>query len=78
VDVSYLHNTHYEAWKRGLKGLYYCRNKIEFSIEDIGQKIERQHLLTEDKTSATNEVKQTKFKTTTPTGFEIECVGCEA
>jgi ribonucleotide reductase alpha subunit len=78
VDVSYLHNTHYEAWKRGLKGLYYCRNKIESSIEDIGQKIERQHLLTEDKTSATNEVKQTKFKTTTPTGFEIECVGCEA
>jgi ribonucleoside-diphosphate reductase alpha chain len=78
VDVSYLHNTHYEAWKRGLKGLYYCRNKIEFSIEDIGQKIERQHLLTEDKTSATNEVKQTKLKTTTHTGFEIECVGCEA
>ena len=77
VDVSYLHNVHYAAWKNGLKGLYYCRNKIESSIEDIGQKIERQHLLTEDKNSDTNVEKQTKFKTTTATGFEISCVGCE-
>lgn len=77
VDVSYLHNVHYAAWKNGLKGLYYCRNKIESSIEDIGQKIERQHLLTEDKNSDTTVEKQTKFKTTTATGFEIQCVGCE-
>jgi len=26
-DPSYIHNVHLEAWKQGLKGLYYCRTE---------------------------------------------------
>lgn len=77
VEVSYLHNVHYSAWKLGLKSLYYCRNKIETATENIGAEVERNQVLTITKESATDEFKQTQFKTVTATGFEVSCVGCE-
>jgi ribonucleoside-diphosphate reductase alpha chain len=82
VDVKYLHDVHYSAWVKKLKTLYYMRTKTESSVENIGEKVARKNLvdssLTDDKESVkTEEWKQTQFKTTTPTGFEINCVGCE-
>lgn len=71
VDVEYLHEIHYSAWKKGLKTLYYLRSKIESTVENIGQKIERKHL------DLTTKEKPAKTKTVTHTGFEISCVGCE-
>lgn len=76
IDVSYLHHIHYDAWKRGLKTLYYLRSSVDSRTENIGEKIERHHL-TEDKKDDTVEFKQTQFKTVTKSGFEIECVNCE-
>ena len=81
IDVKYLHDVHYSAWKKGLKTMYYLRSSIESSVENIGSKSERKKLvdtpLTEEKKDATTEEwKQTQFKSVTPSGFEIECVGC--
>ncbi|NBW16842.1 MAG: ribonucleoside-diphosphate reductase subunit alpha [Caulobacteraceae bacterium] len=76
IAVEELHDTHYSAWKLGVKTLYYMRTSIERSGENIGQKIERAgEGLTTDKNTDT--FVQTQFKTVTKTGFEIECVGCE-
>lgn len=78
IDVQNLHNIHYSAWKLGLKTMYYLRSSIETSVENIGAKIERKQLLTTDKKPDTNsEWKQTQFKSVTPSGFEISCIGCE-
>lgn len=41
VNKKYLHIVHFEAWKKGLKGLYYCRSTKLRNAESIGQKVER-------------------------------------
>lgn len=41
ADRCYVHNVHYNAWKRGLKTLYYLRTKSAKSAETISNKIER-------------------------------------
>lgn len=71
IDVKYLHSVHYSAWKKELKTLYYLRSKIESKAENIGDKVERKTM------PQTEEFKQTQFKTVTPSGFEIGCIGCE-
>ena len=56
VNVKYLHAVHYQAWKQGLKTLYYCRSekigkadKVSKKIErDIIQEIDLKQLATED------------------------------
>lgn len=70
IDVKYLHDVHYSAWEKGLKTLYYLRSQTARKTEDVGEKIER-------KTFTEELFVQTQFKTTTPSGYEIECVGCE-
>ena len=82
IDVKYLHDVHYSAWKKELKTLYYLRSSIESSVENIGSKSERKKIvntpLTEEKKAdTTEEWKQTQFKSVTPSGFEISCIGCE-
>jgi len=74
VDAQYLHDLHYTAWEKGLKTLYYLRTSVAQKTEDVGEKIERKTIIKEE----SKPEKQTKFKTTTPTGFEIECYGCES
>jgi ribonucleoside-diphosphate reductase alpha chain len=41
ADIEYLHHVHFSAWKKGLKGLYYCRSAKLRTPEKIGQKVER-------------------------------------
>lgn len=45
---KYLHDIHFSAWKKGLKGLYYCRPKKARGAEDISTKVARQVLDKED------------------------------
>lgn len=66
VDVSYLHEVHYSAWEKGLKTLYYLRPNIKAKMEDVGEKVERQHL-----------VPQKQTETVFDNGYKIECHGCE-
>ena len=42
VNIKYLHDTHYLAWKSGCKALYYCRSEKVKGADKIGNKIERQ------------------------------------
>lgn len=42
--VVTLTNIHFQAWKKGLKSLYYCRSKTLKRAEDISQKIDRDQL----------------------------------
>lgn len=72
VDVSYLHELHYTAWQKKLKTLYYLRTQVSHKTEDVGSKVERHHLIKKEEPFV-----QTQFKTVTPSGFEIECIGCE-
>lgn len=41
ADVAYLHHVHYQAWKKGLKTLYYCRSDKIYHGESMNKKVER-------------------------------------
>jgi ribonucleoside-diphosphate reductase alpha chain len=42
VNVKYLHAVHYQAWKQGLKTLYYCRSEKLMKSDKVSKRIERQ------------------------------------
>ena len=42
VDIKYLHAVHFQAWKQGLKTLYYCRSEKIGKADKVSNKIERQ------------------------------------
>lgn len=41
VNVSYLHDVHFLAWKAGLKALYYCRSEKLKKADNLSKQIER-------------------------------------
>jgi ribonucleoside-diphosphate reductase alpha chain len=42
VDIRYLHAVHFQAWKAGLKSLYYCRSEKLAKADKVSKRIERQ------------------------------------
>jgi ribonucleoside-diphosphate reductase alpha chain len=42
VNIKYLHAVHFQAWKQGLKTLYYCRSEKLMKADKVSKKIERQ------------------------------------
>ena len=42
VSIKYLHAVHFQAWKQGLKTLYYCRSEKISKADKVSNKIERQ------------------------------------
>lgn len=44
VSVKYLHAVHFQAWKQGLKSLYYVRSAKLRKADKVGQKIERNRI----------------------------------
>jgi ribonucleoside-diphosphate reductase alpha chain len=42
VHIKYLHAVHFQAWKQGLKTLYYCRSEKLVKTDKVSKKIERQ------------------------------------
>ena len=44
VDIKYLHNVHFEAWKKKLKTLYYCRSDKLRKADKVSQKVERKRI----------------------------------
>ena len=44
VNIKYLHAVHFQAWKGGLKGLYYCRSSKIKRVSSISSKIERKRI----------------------------------
>jgi ribonucleoside-diphosphate reductase alpha chain len=42
VNVKYLHAVHFQAWKTGLKTLYYCRSEKIGKADKVSKRIERQ------------------------------------
>lgn len=41
AHVTYLHQVHFDAWKKGLKTLYYCRSEKVGQVDSVGKKSER-------------------------------------
>ena len=41
VNIKYLHAIHFQAWKKGLKSLYYCRSDKLRKADRVGQKVLR-------------------------------------
>lgn len=41
VNIKYLHAVHFQAWKNGLKTLYYCRSEKLAKADKVAKKIER-------------------------------------
>lgn len=41
VNIKYLHAVHFQAWKQGLKSLYYCRSTKLRKADKVGQKVVR-------------------------------------
>ncbi len=42
ANIKYLHAVHFQAWKNGLKTLYYCRSEKLAKADKVAKKIERQ------------------------------------
>jgi len=63
VNKTVFHNAHFNAWKKGLKTLYYCRTHVGNRTEDITQKFDRKII----DIPLTNP----------PRNDSISCVGCE-
>ena len=42
VNVKYLHAVHFQAWKQGLKTMYYCRSEKIGKADKVSKRIERQ------------------------------------
>jgi len=42
VNIKYLHAVHFQAWKQGLKTLYYCRSEKIGKADKVARRIERQ------------------------------------
>lgn len=45
ASKAYLHKVHYNAWKYGVKGMYYLRTETSNRAENVAQKIERDRLV---------------------------------
>jgi ribonucleoside-diphosphate reductase alpha chain len=45
---AYLHTVHFDAWRYGVKGLYYLRTESSNRAENVAEKIERERLKTHD------------------------------
>ena len=41
VSIDYLHHVHYQAWKKGLKTLYYCRSDKIYHGESMNKQVAR-------------------------------------
>lgn len=41
-NIKYLHAVHFQAWKEGLKTLYYCRSEKLAKADKVSKRIERQ------------------------------------
>lgn len=44
VNVKYLHAVHFQAWKQGLKSLYYVRSAKLRKADKVGQSVERKRI----------------------------------
>lgn len=44
VNVKYLHAVHFQAWKQGLKSLYYLRSSKLRKADRVGQAVERRRI----------------------------------
>lgn len=44
VNIKYLHAVHFQAWKQGLKSLYYVRSSKLRKADKVGQSIERKRI----------------------------------
>lgn len=42
ANVKYLHAVHFQAWKQGLKTLYYCRSEKLMKADKVSKRIERE------------------------------------
>ena len=42
VNIKYLHAVHFQAWKQGLKTMYYCRSDKIAKADKVAKKIERE------------------------------------
>jgi ribonucleoside-diphosphate reductase alpha chain len=46
ANVKYLHAVHFQAWKQGLKTMYYCRSEKLAKADKVSKRIER-HVIEE-------------------------------
>lgn len=50
AEKSYVNRVHLEAWKKGLKGLYYLRTEAKSRAENVSEKVERVALQDDNRT----------------------------
>ena len=62
-----LHQIHFQAWKKGLKSLYYCRSKSIQRAENINSG---------SSTDVTKNVYKSSIKETTEPEYD-ECLSCQ-
>ena len=72
ASKDYLHKIHFDAWRLGVKGLYYLRTEASNKAENVSEKVERVAL--QDYQAEP----QMEFKLDiTPQDSQDECVACQ-
>jgi ribonucleoside-diphosphate reductase alpha chain len=72
ADKGYLHRVHMQAWREGLKAVYYARTESSVSVDAVGQKLERQKLMDTTEVPPEPAVQPGASEST-----DSSCVACE-
>jgi len=54
-NIKYIHAVHFQAWKTGLKTMYYCRSDKIAKADKVAKKIEREVIKEIDLTALTSD-----------------------
>lgn len=80
INIKDLHWLHYLAWKKGLKGLYYCRSGKMAKAEAVGKSVKRVRLEDDIDDSETQNIESTSAKSSV-SYINIDnpggCLACE-
>ena len=66
ADRKYLHQVHFNAWKREVKGLYYLRTETTQRAENVAEKVKRDALQDYQSQELISEIES-----------QEECVACQ-
>ncbi len=85
VSKKILHDIHFSAWKKGVKGLYYCRSTSIQRSDKVAHKVEFEELKIKDKKSNFEEALIEKVEKIAEEGMVVdennskydECLACQ-
>ena len=80
VHKKFLHDIHFDAWKKGMKSMYYCRSTSIQRAEKVSHKISSDSLEIGDKENSNDNMEEAKMMAADDGGTGNnydECLACQ-